>query len=164
MNGLKSYFGQSSVLYHFISLVGLMMLGIGYMETGSILRLAKNGVSTSASISWVEHVISSSSYTPDIQYHISYFAKNPDADTNKIFTEKMYFGRLLHLKGKELKEGDTIQITYNPQNPEDIQFTITLKEHLAMVRVWGVWVMGLCLLIGGQWLWILALKKPENER
>lgn len=155
MNGkpfIRRSFSESTIINHFIALVGAGCLVISYFETKDIFYLTKNGIRAEGTIYLVDETVSSTSHSGDIYYHFSFFIHDTlyFGDGSTYHIPKMCHGRLLHLKGKKLEEGSKIAILYDPLNFEKYIFDLPLKKHLAQVRVWGLIAMGALMLLYGE--------------
>lgn len=67
----------------------------------------------------------------------------------------------MHLQGKTLEEGTIIKILYDPLDYDKYIFDLPLTEHLSKVRVWGLFLMGLIMLLYGELNLILKIKKGK---
>lgn len=159
----RQFFCERAVLNHFIGIVGLGCLIIWYFKTKDIIYLTKNGISTQATITMVDEVVSATSNSPDIYYHFNFFSYDtiPNTDGAIFLNPRMHWGRLMHLQGKTLEEGAKIQILYDPFNYDKYIFDLPLTEHLSKTRVWGLFLMGLIMLLYGELNLLWKIKKGK---
>lgn len=160
---IRKFFSESTVIYHFIGIVGLGCLIIMFFETKDIIYLTKYGIVTEATIDRVEVAVSATSNSGDTYYHFSFFSQDTmfNSDGTTFFVPRMHWGRLIHLHGETLEEGSTIQILYSPLNFDKYIFNLPLLKHLSKFRVWGLFLMGLIMFFYGELNIILKIQRGE---
>jgi hypothetical protein len=160
---IRQFFSEATIINHFISIVGLGCLLIWFFETKDILYLTTNGISTNATIDYVDEATSATSNTSDIYYHFKFFSQDTilNSDGTMFFVPKMHWGRLLHLKGEKLEEGSSIQILYDPQDFDKYIFDLPRSKHLSQFRVWGLFLMASAMFSYG---WLNIIWKIRTKR
>ena len=107
--------------------------------------------------------MSATSSSGDIYYHFNFFSYDTilNVDGTTFHVPRMHWGRLIHLQGKTLEEGATIQILFDPLDYDKYIFDLPLLKHLLKVRVWGLFLMGLIMLLYGELNLFWKIKKGK---